>query len=63
MKIELEDVDTTYTVKDEMSADGKTYITITALEIDGNNGIVLNEEQCQELIRVLQFISNEIKRR
>lgn len=65
MTIELCDVDVRYIVRTNINDEGKNIV-----EILGNNDIkgrsdaynvVLDYNGCQELIRVLQFVANEIK--
>lgn len=65
MIIELIDLDVPYTIKTNVNNEGKDIVEILAnsaiTERDTNYDIALDYGGCQELIRVLQFVANEIK--
>ena len=65
MTIELMDLDVPYTIKTNVNDECKDIVEILAnsaiTERDTNYDIALDYDGCQELIRVLQFVSNEIK--
>lgn len=65
MTIQLQDLDVPYEVTTDITSDGKDIIEIrpnSAIDDrDNDYNICLDYNGCQELIRTLQFISNEIK--
>lgn len=65
MTIQLYDLDVPYEVATETTHEGKDVIMIRSnsalTDRDEDYNICLDYDGCQELIRTLQFISNEIK--
>lgn len=66
MVIELWDMDVPYEVVTDCTSEGKDFVrikpnTIVQDRIEETYDLGLDYDQCQELIRVLQFISEEIK--
>ncbi|MCQ2231370.1 MAG: hypothetical protein MJZ30_05910 [Paludibacteraceae bacterium] len=65
MKIELYDTDVPYELVTDTTEEGKAVVKICPQSCITDRfedyDIVLDYDKCQELIRALQFISNEIK--
>lgn len=66
MIIQLFDIDCPYDVAVDITAEGKEIIEIRPLSAntdrDEDYNICLDYDLCQELIRTLQFLCNEIRR-
>lgn len=64
MTIELWDMDVEYSVSTDINGEGKNFIRITPNSSSGKTPeaftICLKKEHCDELIRVLNFASNEL---
>lgn len=63
MTIELFDMDIPYTVSIDCNADGIDFVKLklSSDDDDDANFLALDKEQCKQLARVLNFISEEIK--